>query len=80
MPPDAAIPIPLNTARNIAGALADLMRVSMHYGAQAAANAATDGDAGIVSEAVLHALAVVYQRLPTDAEFASVFDGTAVVG
>jgi len=78
--PDADVPIPLNTAANIAGALADLMRVSMHYGAQAAANVATDADAGIVSEAVLRALAIVYQRIPTDAEFASVFDGTAAVG
>ena len=80
MRPDANVPIPLNTAANIAGALADLMRVSMHYGAQAVGGVATEADAGIVSEAVLRALAIVYQRLPTDAEFASVFDGTAAVG
>ena len=74
------IVIPLNTAPVIAGALADLMRVSMHYGAQHAANAVSEADAGIVSEAVLRALAIIYQRVPTDAELASVFDGSAVVG
>ena len=80
MIPEPQVEIPLNTAPVIAGALANLMRVSMHYGAQHAANAVSDADAGIVSEAVLRALAIIYQRVPTDAELVSVFDGSAVVG
>jgi hypothetical protein len=52
----------------------------MHYGAQHAGGAVSEADAGIVSEAVLRALAIIYQRVPTDAELASVFDGSAVVG
>ena len=72
--------IPLNTAQNIAGAIADLMRVAMHYGAQFQQNAVTDADTGLVSECVLRALAIIYQRVPTDGELASVFDGSAAVG
>ena len=74
------IAIPLNTAPVIAGALANLMSVSMHYGAQHAGGAITDADTGLVSECVLRALAIIYQRVPTDAELLSVFDGSAVVG
>jgi hypothetical protein len=78
--PEPQVEIPLNTAPAIAGAIADLMRVSMHYGAQHAGGAVSDADTGLVSECVLRALAIIYQRVPTDAELLSVFDGSAVVG
>lgn len=80
MPVENGVNIPLNTGQNIAGALANLMRVSMHYGAQTNAGVITDADIGLVSECVLKALAIIYQRIPTDDELMSVFDGSAAVG
>jgi hypothetical protein len=78
--PEPQVEIPLNTPPAIAGAIADLMRVSMHYGAQHAGGAVSDADTELVTSCVVRALAVIYQRLPTDAELAGVFDGSAVVG
>jgi len=80
MPVENGVNIPINSAANIAGAIANLMRVSMHYGAQTNANLITEADIGLVAECVLKALAIIYQRIPTDAELASIFDGSAVVG